>query len=152
VLSAGEIATLREAAAEAFAILRADADLAAPLLVRAIRNPAEAECIRRKALVALGKIGPNAAIAIPAAVESLEFDPSEAVRDEAARALVGIGGPAYRVLGEYLAHPQAAVRWRIAAVIAAIKSPPEDLLARLRDATSDPDGLVRMALLSRLEF
>lgn len=149
-LSPGEVTALRELAAEAFAVLKMDADVAVPLLSRAIRDPTEAECIRRKSLVALGQIGASAAVAIPAILESLEFDPSEAARDEAARSLARIGGDAHAMMLHYLAHPEAAVRWRIAAAISEIKSPRRDLLLALRRATSDPSELVRVASVESL--
>lgn len=149
-LSPGEVTALRELAAEAFAVLKADANVAVPLLSRAIRDPTEAECIRRKSLVALGRIGASAAVAIPAIMESLEFDPSDAARDEAARALAGIEGDAHVMMQHYLAHPEAAVRWRVAAAMGTIKSPRPDMLADLRGTTADPSEVVRMASVESL--
>jgi HEAT repeat protein len=146
----GEVTALRELAAEAFAVMQAEADLAVPLLSRAVRDPSEAECIRRKSLVALGKIGPGAVVAVPAILESLEFDESEAARDEAARALARIGGAAHQRMLQYLAHPDAAVRWRVAGAIGEIKMPPQELLVALRRVASDADDTVRLAAVESL--
>ncbi len=149
-LSSSDVTHLRELAAEAFAMMGTDADVAVPLLVRAVRNPSEVESIRRKSVVAIGRIGANAAVAIPALLESLEFDSSEAVRDEAAQALAKIGGPAYGVMRRYLEHPDPTVRWRIAAACGELKSPPLVIVAALRKSVSDPDEVVRIATLESL--
>ena len=149
-LKTGEVTAMRELAAEAFALLKTDADVAVPLLSRAIRNPAEAECIRRKSLIALGQIGANAAVAVPAILESLEFDPSDAARDEAARALARIGDDAHVMMKRYLAHPEANVRWRIAAAVGEIEFPSSDMLAALRRAASDDSEVVRLAAVESL--
>ena len=149
-LSPRDATHLRELAVEAFSMMGPDAAIAAPLLMRAVRDPSEVESIRRGAVVALGRIGADAAIAIPVLIESLEFDPSEAIRDEAARALAKIGDRAHVVLQGYLAHPDPAVRWRIASAFGELKSPPLNLVVALQNMASDPDEVVRLAALESL--
>ncbi|MCA9121708.1 MAG: HEAT repeat domain-containing protein [Planctomycetaceae bacterium] len=145
VLSASDATLLRELATEAFALMKEEADIVAPLLMRAIRDPSEVESIRRKSVIAIGQIGSNAAIAIPVLVESLEFDSSEAVRDEAARALAKLGEPAYVVMQRYLAHPDPNVRWRIAFACGEIKSPPQIIVDAVSKAVLDSDELVSIS-------
>lgn len=149
-LSASDATRLRELATEAFALMKEEADVVAPLLMRAIRDPSESESIRRKSIIAIGQIGSNAAIAIPVLIESLEFDPSEAVRDEAARALAKIGEPAYFVMQRYFEHPDRGVRWRIADACGEIKSLPPDFVDALVRTASDADELVRIAAVESL--
>jgi HEAT repeat protein len=149
-LSPGDVTFLRELATEAFAMMRDEADVVTPLLMRAVRDPSEVESIRRKSLVAIGQIGSNAAIAIPVLVESLEFDLSDAARDEAARALGKIGEPAYFVMEHYLAHPDPNVRWRIAAACGELKSVPPSIVVALQNTLPDHDEVVRMATLEAL--
>ncbi|HRX82302.1 MAG: HEAT repeat domain-containing protein [Planctomycetaceae bacterium] len=149
-LSSGDATVLRELATEAFALMKEEADVVAPLLIRAIRDPSETESIRRKSVVAIGQIGPNAAIAIPVLLESLEFDPSEAVRDEAAGALAKIGEPAYFVMQRYLAHPDQTVRWRMAVACGEIKAAPTNIVAAVQQLAADPEEIVRISAVESL--
>lgn len=136
--------TLRGLAAEALAVVGRDADLAAPILIRTVRNPAEAELVRRKSLTALGALRERGALAIPALLESLEFDPSEAARDAAAEALVNIGTEALPVLWQGLQHPDVGVRWRIASALGRRKPAEAETLRGLRRAVSDREESVRL--------
>lgn len=149
-LSAGDVARLRELATEAFTMMGQDADVATPLLMRAARNPAEVETIRRKSIVAIGEIGPSAAVAISTLLESLEFDPSEAVRDEAAKALAKLGDPAWVMLERYLAHPDPTVRSRIAIACGTLQPPPRNIANALQHSLMDPAEDVRMAVAESL--
>ena len=109
-VTAAQASVFRELAIEALAYIGPDADLAAPLLVRAVRTPQETQEVRRKAVVALGAIGSRAALAIPALVETLEFDSSSALRLAAAEALGKIGTPALPLLTRYLQHRDPQIR------------------------------------------
>jgi HEAT repeat protein len=82
----------RIAAAMTIRELGATAELAVPLLVKALEDPLVP--MRRSAAGALGGIGPGAAAAVPALTASLS-DPHRFVRSWAAMALVEIG-PASR--------------------------------------------------------
>ena len=113
-LTAADASVLREYAAETLTIIGQEAYFAAPLLVRVVRNSAETENVRFKAIVALGAIGGGAAVAIPALTETMEFEPSPVLRDAAAEALPKIGPAAIPVLRRYLQHERVELR-RLAA-------------------------------------
>ncbi len=113
-VSAADASVFRELAAEALGLMGPDADLAAPLLVRAVRDVRESESVRRKALVALGSMRARAALAVPALMETLEFEESEALRGAAGEALGKVGLPALPIMLQYLQHSNPRVRIYIA--------------------------------------
>jgi HEAT repeat protein len=145
-VSPAEASVFRELAAEAIAVVGADADLAAPLLVRAIRNPQETAAVRRKAIVAVGALGPRAELAVPALIETMELGDTEALRVAASEALGKIGTPALPLLQQYLQHPAPDVRCYAAQGLAAMGPQARPALAALTAALADPHAEVRMAI------
>jgi HEAT repeat protein len=108
-LSAADASVLREYAAETLAIIGQKAYFAAPLLVRVVRDTSETESVRRKAIVALGAIGGAANVAIPALIETMEFE-SPTLRGAAAEALPKLGPAVVPVLRQYLQHERVELR------------------------------------------
>ena len=150
-VTTAQASVFRELAAEAFSYIGPDADLAAPLLVRAVRNVQETDAVRRKAIVALGSMGGRAALAVPALIETLEFEQVDALRAVASEALGRIGAPALPVLQRYLQHSDPQVRGYAAQAIARMGKQARPALSTLVAAPSDPDHAVRMALCDSLE-
>ena len=128
--------TLRELAVESIAIVGKDAAVAVPLLLRFLNDSREP--MRRKTVMALGRIGPAAQLAIPSLMESLAFDESPAVRDAAETALAEIGKPAVPALVHLLEDQEAELRQRAAGSLGQMtiqaKSAVPQLEARLDDA------------------
>jgi hypothetical protein len=150
-VSAAEASVLRELAAEALALLGPDAELAVPLLVRAVRNPRESESVRRRAMTTLGSLGPRAVPAVAALLEVLQLNDSATLRNVAGESLGEIGPPALPVLVTSLRHPDPDVRQAAAAGIARMgnqaQAAVEDLLAVL----GDDDDQVRIQICETLE-
>ncbi len=140
----GDAAQLRSLAVEALGIAGADAAVAAPLLVRIVRNPRETETVRRRSVTALGAMGPAAGIAIDPLAEALLIDPSEAVRDAAAESLARLGPSGQAMLRRFIQHEDASIRWRAAKALGGIKKPEEDVVVALQAATRDGDEQVRL--------
>lgn len=135
---------LRSSAVEALGIAGADAAVAAPLLVRIIRNPREAETIRRRSVTALGAMGSAADIAVEPLAEALLIDDSEAVRDAAAESLAELGPPGQVMLLRTAKHNDARIRWRAAKALGRINKPDEDVVVALQAAVRDADEQVRL--------
>jgi len=145
-----EASVFRELAAEALAFIGPEADLAAPLLVRSVRNREETRAVRRKAIVALGAMGGRAALAVPALMETLEFEEAEPLRVVASEALGKIGAAALPLLERYLRHPDPQVRCYAARGIAQMGAQARPAQRALRDGLSDSDPDVRLALCQSL--
>jgi|GEM_PF-4792681 len=137
---------LRERGLRALAALGPEAELAAPLLMRMVRDPRESESFRRLAIEALGALQGKGAIAIGALCEALEFDASPEARVAAAEALARIGEPAVASMSAYLRHRDSALRGRIAASLGLLSSEAAQAQTRgpLLDALRDPDETVRL--------
>ncbi len=149
-MGAAQASRLRELAAEAFSYMGPEADLAAPLLVRAVRNVNETEAVRRKAVYALGAIGSRAALAVPALIETMEFDQSDALRAAASEALGRVGTPALPLLQRYLRHPDPQVRRYVAQSVARMGKQARPALGTLVASLTDSDPAVRLALCESL--
>ena len=150
-VSAADASVFRELAAEALTIVGPEADLAAPLLVRAVRNPRESQAVRRKAIIALGAIGPRAAIAIPALVESIVFDESPALREAAGEALGKTGPAALPVLSQYLQHTDPKVRYCAVLGLRQMSRQGAAAAAPLAALLTDEDDEVRVAVCEALQ-
>ncbi len=150
-ISAADASVFRELAAEALGIMGPDADLAAPLLIRAIRNVGESESVRRKATVALGSMGARAELAIPALIETLEFGESDALRGAAGEALGKIGLPALPLLQRYLQHSDPQVRASAAKAIGQMGRQARPAVPTMIAALVDPDDEVRVSICESLD-
>ncbi len=133
---------LCQLAAEALGLVGPQASAAVPALMRATRQ--QSESLRRTSAMALGAMGSRAEPAVPALVELLAFDPSAAVRDQAAEALARIGLAAASVLQHLLEDDDAKVRWRAAASIGKIRPPAKSAAQALTAALRDESPQVRM--------
>jgi HEAT repeat protein len=91
--------------------------------------------------LALGKIGPGAAAAIPALSAAL----NDGDRHEASRALSRIGPRAVPALVEALKNSDWHVRWRVTLALSQIQPIPEELVPILVTLLRDKDGVVRQA-------
>ncbi len=149
-VSAAEASVFRELAAEALGLMGPDADLAAPLLMRAVRDVRESESVRRKALVALGAMRSRAALAIPALIETLEFEQSDALRGAAGEALGKIGLPALPIMLQYLQHSNPKVRFHMACGLKQMGSAGQPATPTLIAAIGDQDETVRLAICEAL--
>jgi HEAT repeat protein len=143
---------LRTLAVEALGVMRADAAVAAPLLVRILRSPREGENIRRRSATALGDIGPRAQIAIEPLAETLLADSSEAVRDSAAEALAKLGDPAVELLIRLARDDDAGVRWRVVKALGTVTGSAKQaqIHAALSCSIADDSQQVRMCAASAL--
>ncbi len=149
-VSASDAALLRELAAEGLAMMGPEADLAAPLLMRVVRDRREGESMRRKAMVALGSMGERAALAIPALVETLEFEESRALREAAGESLGRIGAPAASIMLQYLQHSDPKIRLNVARGLGSKKLASEQVVSTLVATLDDPDDEVRLAVCESL--
>jgi HEAT repeat protein len=144
-LSAADASVLREFAAEALTIIGQESYLAAPLLVRVVRDPSETENVRRKAIVALGAMGGGASVAVPALTETMEFEPSEQLRAAAAEALPKIGPAALPVLRQYLQHERAELRRLAAEGLRQMGQGASGAVVELLRCLNTDDDLLRIA-------
>ncbi len=150
-VNAADASVFRELAAEALAIIGPEADLAAPLLVRAIRDTHESDSVRRKAINALGAMGSRGALAIPALIETLEFEQSAALRSAVRDALGKIGQPALPTMIQYLRHTDPQVRLYVAGGIGKMGAAGQPAIPTLIAALQDPDDEVRLAVCEALQ-
>lgn len=134
--------TLRELAAESIAYIGADAAIAVPVLMRSLNDSHEP--MRRKTVTALGRIGPSSQMAIPSLLETLAFDDSPAVRDEAEAALAGIGKSAVPALTHLLNDPDAELRLRSARSLGQMQSAAQAAAPKLNELLKDDDPEVRL--------
>ena len=144
VVSEGDESALRSLAAEALGVAGRDAAVAAPILVRIIRNPRESDELRRQSVIALGKFGDQAAVAVGPLVETLMIDDSEAVRDAAALSLAGQGPGGERILMSLLAEAEADIRWRAAVALGELQPRNRQAIAALKTALNDRDERVQL--------
>jgi HEAT repeat protein len=108
--------------------------------------------IRKACLDALGKIGPDAAEAVPTLVAALN-DPEDNVRQSAAEALGMIGpnaAPAVPALVAALNDPEDNVRQSAASALGKIGPNAAPAVATLVAALNDPDGKVALSAASAL--
>ncbi len=96
---------------------------------------------REKAIIRLGKLGPEAKPAIPALVRVLS-DQSLWLRDKARQSLREIG--AVPELVKALSHREADVRWRATKALAAIGEDAKDAAPALCKALKDENSQVRL--------
>ena len=133
--AARDVNTLRALAGESLATAGSDAVAAIPALTRTLYD--ENELVRRRAVEALGAIGPSAAVAMSSLLETLIFDESAAVRDSAEVSLSQLGPSAVEPVTRLLSDAEPAVRERAAGILARIgnpaKSSADELTERLRD-------------------
>ncbi|HEX3414938.1 MAG TPA: HEAT repeat domain-containing protein [Stellaceae bacterium] len=123
--------------------IRAAAAEAIPLLTEALRDA----ILRRRAVDALGRIGPAAAETVPLLTEALR-DADEPVRRRAAEALGQIGPAAIPALTEALRDADEAVRVGAARALGKIclgkiGSAAAEVVPALTEALRDPDRDVR---------
>ncbi len=144
-MSEADASVLRELAAETLTIMGQDAYLAAPLLVRVVRDPDETESVRRKSIVAFGSMGGSASIAVAALTETLEFESSEVLQGAAADALSRIGPAALPVLQRYLQHERAEVRRLAAGSLRQMGQGASGAISAVVRGLTDKDDLVRIA-------
>lgn len=145
--SESDAAFMRHLGAESIFLVGPDAEVAAPLLMRLVRNQNESEALRRSAIAALGALEPRGTIAIAALSEELISGASPALRDEAAKALVSVGRNTMDATIRFLENPDPEVRWRIAHYLGdpnlgQTRTDPTKELVRL---FTDVDARVRIA-------
>jgi HEAT repeat protein len=119
--------------------------LAVATVRQALADPSAA--VRTQAALALGRIGPAAAVAAPALREALH-DADETVRCQAAEAVVQVGGPApaaVAALAELLQDPSAPVKASAARALGALKKDAAPALPALVALLQDRDEAVRTA-------
>lgn len=145
-INGSDAAFMRRLAAESFAIIGPGAEIAAPLLVRMVRDTRSSEGARRAAIIALGTFESRGAIAIPALSEELVAGGSTALRDAAALALVKVGEEAMPTILRCLDHPDSEVRWRVALNLRWLTDPvPTRVKSKLLLRLEDQQGFVRIS-------
>ena len=138
-------ASLRFLAAESIFISGPEtAELAAPLLIRMIRDPRESQRTRRSAIVGLGSLELGGAVAVQPLLEELVIGQDPACRDAAANSLVRIGEPVLPSLRRCLVHPDPEVRWRVAYSLRELVRPTGDLKPDIMKLREDQEALVRI--------
>jgi HEAT repeat protein len=111
------------------------------------------DSVRAEAVMALGRIGPDAESAVPELVPLLG-DPSERIRQEASVALgrIGLGavGPLVESVRRQEAAAPAPFRARAIESLGSMSAPDERVRRLIRDATRDPEPEVRASALKSL--
>ena len=107
------------------------------------------ESVRAEVVMALGRIGPDAAAAIPELIPLLG-DPSERIRREATQALGRIGTAAITPLIAASAHKEVAIRARAVESLGYIPSPSGEVHSAVIKCAQDAVPEVRAAALKSL--
>ena len=144
-VSQRDASTLRQLAADAFFIVGPGGEVAAPLLIRMVRDRSEGEFSRLSAIKALGAMKSRGAIAIAAVSESLTAEQSPVLRDAAADALVQFGSAASRSLLHFLQDPDPEIRWRIAYSLREITGSHATIRTSLSKLLDDNVPIVRIS-------
>ena len=126
--AARDVNTLRALAGESLATVGSDAIAAVPALTRTLYD--ENELVRRRAVEALGAIGPAASVSQAALLETMIFDESAAVRDSAAIALSDIGPAVMDSVTGLLADRDPEVRTRAAGILGRLGAKASPSVAR----------------------
>jgi HEAT repeat protein len=144
-VSAADATFLRYLAAECIFIAGPECgELAAPLLIRMIRDPRESEQVRRSAIVAIGSLQSRGALAANVLLEELVNGRAPALRDAAANALVKLGTAAVPAMLQCLRHADHEVRWRIAYNLRLLEPVPNHVAQNLVPLLEDPNPQVRI--------
>lgn len=138
---------LRMTAAEAISLLGSGGTGALPELLRASR--ADWALLRRSAITAIGKMGPAAAVAVPALSDILLFDDAGEVNEAAADALGQLGPEGVAQLAGFLKGNEVPVqRLAVRGLKLAAKDPAAE--SALSVALADQDHTVRAAAAAAL--
>ena len=142
--SADDARTMRFLAAESIFIAAPEAaELAAPLLIRMIRDPHESQQTRRSAIMGLGSLKAGGEVAVPVLLEELVTGRVPALRDAAADSLGRLGKPAVESIRRCCAHSDPGVRWRVAFSSRALEDA-DAIKGDLLKLLDDPQAIVRI--------
>ncbi|WP_166831488.1 HEAT repeat domain-containing protein [Thalassoroseus pseudoceratinae] len=140
--AARDVNTLRALAGESLATVGSDAIAAVPALTRTLYD--ENELVRRRAVEALGAIGPAASVSQSALLETMIFDESAAVRDSAAVSLSDIGPAVMESVTGLLADRDPEVRTRAAGILGRLGPKASASVVRLEELLNDEAASVRI--------
>jgi len=142
-ISVDQAAELRSAACSAITFIGPNASVTVPTLIRTTNDTHES--VRRSAVSALGAMGGQSEIAIPALVDRLASDSSEAVRDAAGNALVKVGPAAIESLEFLLKEIDPSIRWRAAQALGKFGPLAQNSIPKLKPVLEDANPQVQLA-------
>lgn len=139
---------LLEVAVDAIAQAGVNGIVALPALIRVTAH--HKSSVRRKACVAIGRLGPRAELSLDPLLERLVLDDDPAVRDAAAAAMARIGPAAVPLLIRLVGSGEPELQWRAAHALQRIGPRADAALAALQKSAKDDDVQVRIESLDAI--